>query len=209
MVRIYGMINQKKAEVLKVEETSKWVAKLKHGDEMAFQKLYLEFSGKIYHVCRRMNLEHEDAEGMVQDVFMKIWRSRENLDPTLSFNAYLLAITRSKVIKLVRRKARKMAYEQYALSSADIDSNPTEDYIIFSDLEGLSNRALEELPYRQKQIFMLKNVQDYSIEEIATYMNLSTRTVENQIYRATKSLRAKLLSLEVNASLITLFFAIF
>ena len=49
------------------------VIEISKGDEKAFEKLYLLFSEKIYHVSRKMNLNHEDSEGVVQEVFLKIW----------------------------------------------------------------------------------------------------------------------------------------
>jgi len=144
-----------------------------------------------------MHLDHEDAEGIIQDVFLKVWRNKERLDSSLSFNAYLLTIVRSMVIKMTRKKAYHVAYETYAIANNAIGTNQTEDYIIFSNLEELSSKALDELPVKQKQIFMMKNVEHYSVDQIAESLNLSKRTVENQIYRATKSLKEKLENMKV------------
>lgn len=191
---------------MKIKEVAGLVKKLKEGDEQAFKKLYDHFSGKLYNTCRKMWLTHEDAEGVVQEVFIKVWRRREFLDADLSFNSYLLSITRSKVLKLFRARAYRTAYEEYAISHLDSQSNNTEDYIIFSNLESLSNKALSELPDKQRQIFMMKNADHYSIEEIASRLDISVRTVENQIYRATKSLKEKLIEMKVISFLFALFF---
>ena len=75
------------------------VIRLSQGEEKAFEQLYFLFSEKIYHISRKMDLSHEDAEGVVQEVFLKIWKNRSKLDPELSINAYLIAIVRSLVIK--------------------------------------------------------------------------------------------------------------
>ncbi|MEO9474377.1 MAG: RNA polymerase sigma-70 factor [Cyclobacteriaceae bacterium] len=182
---------------MKDKEISQWVEKLRAGDEASFRELYNFFSVKIYNVSRKMNLDHEDAEGIVQDVFLKIWRNKERLDSSLSFNAYLLTIVRSMVIKMTRKKAYHLAYVTYAIANNSLETNHTEDYIIFSNLEELSTKALDELPVKQKQIFMMKNVEHYSVEEISENLNLSKRTVENQIYRATKSLKEKLENMKV------------
>ncbi|MEP0366434.1 MAG: RNA polymerase sigma-70 factor [Cyclobacteriaceae bacterium] len=182
---------------MKDKEISYRVEKLRAGDEVSFRELYDFFSAKIYNVCRKMHLEHEDAEGVVQDVFLKVWRNKECLVSSLSFNAYLLTIVRSMVIKMTRKKAYHVAYETYAIATNSIVTNHTEDYIIFSNLEEISSKALDELPVKQKQIFMMKNVEHYSVDEISESLNLSKRTVENQIYRATKSLKEKLENMKV------------
>ncbi|WP_258104723.1 RNA polymerase sigma factor [Marinoscillum sp. MHG1-6] len=191
---------------MKIKELSGLVEKLKAGDEKAFGRLYDHFSAKLYNTCRKMWLDHQDAEGVVQEVFIKLWRRREYLDPELSINSYLLSITRSLVIKHFRDRAYKTAYEQYAISNMDSRSNITEDYIIFANMEDLSAKALDELPDKQKQIFMMKNVDFHSVEEISDKLGISVRTVENQIYRATKSLKEKLINMRVISVLIWFLF---
>lgn len=168
------------------------IENLKGGCERSFSKLYHQYSRKIYNVSKKMGLEHEDAEGVVQDVFVKIWRNRTSLNPNLSFNTYVLTIATSVVIKHFRKKAHETAYQQYAFSCSSHHSNNTEDYVIFRDLNDVSAKMIEELSARQKQVFMMKNVQHLSIEEIALKLNISKRTVENQIYKATKQLRKKI-----------------
>lgn len=169
------------------------VNRLKKGNNDAFAELYYRYARKIYNIARKMGLTHEDAEGVVQDVFIKIWRNRSSLDCTLSFNAYLITIARSVVIKYFKQAARKAAYEQYAISSFTQSVNDTENYVIFSELDERYSQVIEQMPVRQKQIFMMKNFQHLSIAEIALQLNVSSRTVENQIYRATKLMREKLI----------------
>lgn len=179
---------------------SKLVSLLQKGDEGAFAQLYDKYSSKIYNISRKMSLNHEDAEGVVQEVFLKIWRNRAILDSSLSFNAYVLTILRSIIINQSHRRARLSAYEKYAISCSAAFSQETEDYIIFSDLSEISSKVLNNLPQRQKQVFMMKNFHHLSVDEIAQKLNISKRTVENQIYRATKTLRQKLVNMKIISS---------
>ena len=174
------------------------VMRLSKGDEKAFEKLYLLFSEKIYHISRKMNLCHEDAEGVVQEVFLKIWKNRAKLDPELSINAYMIAIVRSLVIKKSKKEARFFAFQNYSLPLYQFESNngPEED-LIYSEFHHLSSEIIDQLPNSQKQIFIMRNFENLSIDEIAEKLNLSKRTVENQIFRATKVVKEKLVKLKI------------
>lgn len=177
------------------------VTQLSNGDESSFRELFDLFSGKIYHISRKMRLNHEDAEGVVQEVFLKIWKHRQKLDPSLSINAYLIAISRSIIIKKFKREARFFAFQQYQIPLVDsITSHGPEDDLIYSEFHHLSMEIIEKLPPAQRQIFKMRHLDNLSVEEIADQLNVSKRTVENQIYRATKFFKSGLSNLEIVSS---------
>jgi len=168
-----------------------WVKRLAEGDLVAFEALYLQFSKKIYNTARKMRLSHEDAEEIVQEVFMKIWQKKERLDPELSFNAYLLSMVKSLVLKKFRKEAYFLAYQKYHLHVSSPDASPEPD-LIFQDLYSHSIELIEKLPSGQREIFSLRYLKYLSIDEISSQLNLSKRTVENQLYRASKTIRKKM-----------------
>lgn len=174
------------------------VSDLSKGDEKAFEKLYGLFSEKIYHVSRRMNLSHEDAEGIVQEVFLKIWKKRSKLDPALSINAYMISIVRSLVIKKAKKEARFFAFQNYSIPLYEFarNSSPEQD-LIYSEFHHISEEIISQLPAGQKQIFILRHFENLSVEEIAEKLNISRRTVENQIFRSTKAVKEKLVKLKI------------
>lgn len=177
------------------------VAQLSNGDESSFRELFELFSGKIYHISRKMRLSHEDAEGVVQEVFLKIWKHRQKLEPSLSINAYLIAISRSIIIKKFKREARFFAFQQYQIPLVDpVTSQGPEDDLIYSEFHHLSMEIIEKLPPAQRQIFKMRHLDNLSVEEIADQLNVSKRTVENQIYRATKFFKSGLSNLEIVSS---------
>ncbi|MCH7400710.1 RNA polymerase sigma factor [Belliella kenyensis] len=174
------------------------VEDLSKGDEKAFGKLYQLFGEKVYHIARKMNLNHEDAEGVVQEVFLKIWKKRENLDPELSINAYMIAIVRSLVIKKVKKEARFFAYQKYKIPLISFETNTDPELeLIYADFHQVSSDLIELLPPGQKQVFIMKNFENLSTDEIAEKLNLSKRTVENQIFRASKGIKEKLQKLKI------------
>lgn len=176
------------------------VVRISQGDEKAFEELYRLFSKKIYHTARKMNLCHEDAEGVVQDVFFKIWKNRSELDSTLSINAYMITIVKSLVIKKVKKEARFFAYQKYNIPLHPDCTNSTEEELIYNDLQRVSSEMIQQLPNGQRQIFNMRNVEYLPVDEIADKLNLSKRTVENQIFRATKSIKEKLFQMKIISS---------
>lgn len=168
------------------------VIHLKKGSEKAFDHLFRKYSYKIYLNAIELNLDHSEAEEVVQEVFLQIWKNRANLDASRSFKGYLQKISRSIIIKKIRKKVYHTAYEKYALHHMPSSTNQTEDYLIFSDLEAISRKYLEQLPKQQKQVFMMKVQENLTLDEIAKTLRVSKRTVENHLYRACKSLRSKI-----------------
>lgn len=137
-----------------------------------------------------MGLSHEDAEGIVQDLFIIIWEKRKALRFELSFKAYLYTIAKRLVIKKVRRNAQQKGYLT-ALMNSTIDY-----YEDVTDVGHDQNELLQKLkaqinnlPATRKEIFLLSKETGLTNDEIALQLNISKRTVENHLYRATKSLR--------------------
>jgi RNA polymerase sigma-70 factor (family 1) len=165
------------------------VLRLSDGDQNAFSILYEFFKPKIFFTARKMCLSSEDAEEIVQEVFLIIWKNRGNLKSELSFNAYLLSILKSLIIKKSKKEARKVAYEVYAISHIETITNETESQVYFSEFERISFFEIEKLPKTQKEIFKLKNTENLCSKEIAEKLGISKRTVESHIYVASKTIR--------------------
>lgn len=126
---------------------------------------------------------------MVQAVFLKLWEKRESLKEHLSLNAFLLTITKNNILNLHKRKAVELAGRQTYLKYQPTSASTTEDYLSFSELEKCTLRFINSLPSRHKQIFLLSRKEGMKNEEIASQLNLSKRTVENNIYQAELAIR--------------------
>lgn len=168
------------------------VSRLREGDEKAFSQLFEFFGPKIFNTSKKMNLSAEDAEEIVQEVFLIIWKNRQNLNSGLSFNAYLLSILKSLIIKNSKKEARRIAYEVYAISNQETETNETELQIEYSEFERISVSEIEKLPKTQREIFKMKNNENLHSGEIAEKLGISKRTVESHIYVATKSIKLNL-----------------
>ncbi|SHM73422.1 RNA polymerase sigma-70 factor, ECF subfamily [Cyclobacterium lianum] len=170
------------------QDIPKLVKMLKGGDEAAYMELFELFTPKIYRSSRKMNLGHEDAEEIVQEVFLKVWHYRKELNEALSFNAYLLTIMRSLIFKKSRRLALEIAFRKYRIKDSSFVYSPTEDDIFRKELADFSETLIAKLPKGQQEVIHLKYMDNLTADEIAAKLHLSKRTVENQLYKATKRL---------------------
>jgi RNA polymerase sigma-70 factor (ECF subfamily) len=172
-----------------LSDEQKTILALKKGKSWAFKSIFNEYHLKLYHFTKKMGLSHEDAEGVVQDVFITIWEKRTYIKEELHFKSYLYTITKRLTIKRIRRLVLENQFQVDTKISTKNITHQTEDYIIFSDLMEHASDSIDKLPAERKQIFMLSKQQELSNQEISEKLNISKRTVENQLYRANKTLR--------------------
>lgn len=197
---------------IKPSDISTLVLQLSEGCERSFSLLFDFFAPKILNTAKKMGLAQEDAEELQQEVFLVIWKNRAQLKADLSFNAYLLTILKSMMIKKAQAKARKVAYEKYSLKMFQEETRETENELEFSEMEQFSFSLIQKLPKAQKEVFMMKTAEDMRAVDIASRLGISKRTVESHIYAATKRLKEKLLSehiLTIKSIVIVNFFQIF
>lgn len=179
---------------IKPSDISNLVLQLSEGCEMSYRLLFDYFAPKILNTAKKMGLSQEDAEELQQDVFLVIWKNRTQLKADLSFNAYLLTILKSIMIKKAQEKARKVAYEKYSLKIFQEETHETENDLEYAEMERFSFSLIEKLPKAQKEVFVMKTSEDMRAGDIAKRLGISKRTVESHIYSATKRIKEKLIS---------------
>ncbi len=167
----------------------KLVKSLKKGDLFAFDKLFSKYSKKLYYFAKGYLGSKEDAEGLVQEVFLMVWDKRKELKEHLSFNAFLYTVTYNAIRKYFRKKAREKKHLDKFLEDYDGTHNKMVTDIEYNNLLELANKAIEKLPEKRKIVFQLSRHKGLSNMEIAKRLDISKKTVENQIHSALKFLR--------------------
>jgi len=181
------------------------VKDLKKGGVLAFEKLFSKYSRKLLYFAKGYLESEEDAKGMVQDVFMKVWENRGNLKIDQSFNAYLFTIAFNFIRMYYRKKYREgMKIKEYHYATKDVYEIDSE--IECDNLTEIIDNAIEQLPEKRRLIFRLSRKEGLSNDEIANKLSISKKTVENQITQAIKFLRNKI---QDKSIAIILFFYLF
>lgn len=162
---------------------------LKKGDTKSFSKIYYSFYSNIYHFSYNLLKSEQDAEDITQNLFLKIWEQRDYINENLNFKSYLFQIARNDIYNMYKRKANGLKFNYYLSHSWPLLE--TECDFKFENLNMLEfiENVINYFSPQQKRIFILYMIEGYSHNEIAKMLNLSVRTIENNIFRSTKKLR--------------------
>lgn len=182
------------------------VQDLKKGNVHSFDKLFKSFNKKIYYFSLSYLKSKEEAEDIVQEVFLSLWKNRANLNIQSDFQAYLFTITFNAIKKRFRKFERERKHLEAYFPSVRLNENDSDAATAYDFLNELLKESLEQLPPRQKEIFLLSKEAGLTAEEIAEKLKISKRTVENHLFRAKSFLK----NILVDERLLTiLFFWIF
>ena len=165
---------------------------LKTGDRRAFEHIYMEYSPRVYRFAQRYMNNSCDIEEIVQDVFVRLWEARTNVNPELNFDNYLFTITRNLIFNRHRARVNEIFVQDTVLAGLVQGNDLPEDEIIAQDLSEYIDRIIEQLPPKQQETFNLSRRQMMTYKEIAQQLGISEKTVEAHIYQALKYIRKKL-----------------
>ena len=173
-------------------EDLKWVRKARKGNVKAFEKLVLKYQKRIYHAIRKIILDHDDTNDIVQDTFVKAYSNLHRFDEKFCFYPWLHRIAINTTINFKNKTSRLQLFS----AQSDDDEinqfvknggNPLEE-IIEAEFKEKVSEALQKLPLDQRMVFMLRTSEELSYQEISDQLDISIGTVMSRLSRA----RAKL-----------------
>lgn len=169
--------------------------RLAAGDEHALNEIYMLYWQDLF-VCAYNVLKDKAAcEDIVQDLFLQLWQKRATLQITTSLRAYLYTAVRYNVFRLIRTgKVRNVLFDEAAERMA---ANTTEFIMAEKDITKQVARVVAGLPDKCREVYKLSREEQLSHKEIASRLNISTKTVENQLTIALKRVRASLNTIAV------------
>jgi RNA polymerase sigma-70 factor, ECF subfamily len=165
------------------------VLKIKQGDETAFNSLFYQYHGRVFNLCRKFLSRKEDAEEVVQTVFLAVWENRNQLDENQPIIAYILTITKHWIYNFLKKRVYRKAFLDYLETRNDSLDFVTEDEISYHDLQNLLEKLMEEMPPKRKEIFHLSKIEGLSYREISQRLSITESTVNTQITKALEYIR--------------------
>ncbi len=165
--------------------------KLREGDERAFQVLFRKYYQAMCHFANQFVTNHETAEEIVQEMFVKLWEKRSVLNIETSVKHYLFRSVRNHCLNQIQHEKIKKQYASKVLESASQEINP-DDYFLEVGLIKKIEQSIDSLPPKRREIFRLSREQGMKYKEIAEVLDISVKTVEAQMGLALKYLREEL-----------------
>jgi RNA polymerase sigma-70 factor (family 1) len=157
------------------------------GDTDAFARLFNLHRDKLYSFILGMSNSVQQAEDVVQDVFLKVWELRAELSTIDNFSAYLFRMSHNHCLNILKRKAREAAI----LSDIPTSSTSTYDPVLYRETEQQMREAIAELPAQQKLVFTLSRDVGLSQHEISQQLHITIPTVKSHMTQALRFLRAR------------------
>ena len=160
-------------------------------DREAMRLLFCRFKTPVYRFARRLIADHNTAEDIVSDVFLDVWRRAGTFKGQSSVSTWLLAITRNKVMALLRRRAVEPLDDDAAERIED-DSDGPETVCQKQQVRSILQASLKRLAPVHREIIDLVYYHDRSIAEVAKILDIPTSTVKTRMFYARERL-AKML----------------
>src|SRR5690554_2883724 len=149
---------------------------------VAFYQLYERYSRRLYGFVLRFIKLDSEAEEIVQEVFIKIWESREKIDIYSSFESFLFTIAYNATISQFRKKTSEKKYLEHLKSIQQVENAPDLiEEIQYNELSEKVHSLLNEITPRQREIFRLSREQGLTHDEISKKLDISTNTVKKHI----------------------------
>ncbi|HYI78022.1 MAG TPA: RNA polymerase sigma-70 factor [Chryseolinea sp.] len=166
---------------------------LKKEGQDAFNEIYERYWEKLYlFVFNRINSKDVAFE-ITQEIFVSLWVRRNEIEFHTSLSGYLYAATRYQIIHYIKSSKLKADYLlDFVAFRLSIIDNSNEETVNLHELERAVEKGLEGLPKRCQEIFRMSRQDHKSIQEISEQLNISHKTVENQLTFALKHLRVSL-----------------
>lgn len=162
---------------------------VKEGNELAFRQIYNRYWHPLYTYALNILEDKGLTEDTIQEVFIKIWTNRETTQIERLKNYLFNAVRNNALLKIRDNKFSDLNEQIVSTLSLTPEG---EQKLNLEDLTFLIEDAASHLPEKRREIFIMSRLQNYSITEIADFFNISHRSVENQLYLASKELRSAL-----------------
>jgi RNA polymerase sigma-70 factor (ECF subfamily) len=167
-------------------------AQLAKRDSSAFEEVFKTYFKNLHAYACTILKDEADAEEAVQQVFFKLWERAEHLSLSGSVAAYLYRAVHNQCLNQLKHQKVKANHQLHVAYSMKNESVNGPAKMISKELEQKIREALNELPEQCRTVFQLSRFEEMKYREIADQLDISIKTVENQMGKALKQLRLKL-----------------
>lgn len=165
---------------------------MKEGDREAFDELYQKYWKALFNSAYKRLLVKEEAEEIIQDLFVRIWIKRSQLEITSTLEAYLFGALRYSIYNFIRNKQVRDAYLDHLGHVSEVNQSYIEDTLYYEELTEALSVTIEKLPEKYKSVYLLSRNENLSYKEISKNLRIPLDTVEKHMGKALKIIRENL-----------------
>ena len=166
-------------------DKAKVIERIKQSDKNAFNELFVHYYKRLCRFAYVILKCEPSAEEAVQEVFMKLWENRAKITIALNIDSYLFIAVKNTSMNLIKFNHIRRTHE----SSPEVASSSDTKIFDSATFRVHLEKAVEKLPEQCRMIYHLKNFEGLSYSEIAEYLDISEKTVENQVHIALGKLK--------------------
>jgi RNA polymerase sigma-70 factor (family 1) len=163
------------------------------GDQVAYGRLYSFYYPQLYTSIAFMAQSHEDAQEIIHETFLKIWKAKESLLLVRSFEDYAYTLAKNLLFNLLKRKKTGQRIIQSLTDQSISNAGPSPDQdLLYKQYYQTAIDAINQLSEQKRKIFLLRTQENLSLGEIADEMGISISAVKKHLYAAFESVKEAL-----------------
>jgi len=168
------------------------LTRLQNSDEAAFTDIYNLYWKKLFFSAAQQLQNFSEAEEIVQDIFLDVWKRRSELNISTNLSSYLSICVKYKVINLLAKRNQQWRYQKHALCVQNLWDRSTEHGLRLEELKEQLTRETAKLPEKCRMVFQMSREEGYSQKQIAKKLSISQKTVESHLSKSLRPLRTSL-----------------
>ena len=165
---------------------------IRQGNERVYETVFRKYYQALCNYACGILKDMDDAEEVVQSIFLKLWEQREGIEINVSLKSYLYRAVHNTCLNRLKHLKIQETYRQYVGDYLEDTFDSATDIMDKVELENRISEALEKLPEQCRIIFKMSRFEELKYQEIANELGLSIKTIENQIGKALRIMRTEL-----------------
>lgn len=164
---------------------------LQNGNEIAFESIFRSYYVRLCNYAYSLLEDKDESEEVVQNTFLSVWEKHDSIDISVSLKSYLYRAVHNSCLNRIKHVKVKSAHRESVSKEQNYNDDASEN-LISKELEHQIEIAINSLPPKCAMVFRLSRFENLTYPEIAEQMDISVKTVENQMIKALKLMREEL-----------------
>lgn len=165
--------------------------RLKAGNVTAFSEIYAKYGPSLYRNILNLVKLKDEAEEIHQEVFVRLWKYRENIDADRPLQSYLVKIAKNLVVDYYKKAAKDRELQQKMALQLTMHVNDVEESMLRHELEMVMEQIISQLPPQRQRIYRYIKLEQNSYQDAADYFCTSLGTIKDHMAKAAKFVRHK------------------